>query len=347
MRVKTYVSVLAVLAALAWVPASASTATSAAPTPDARSTGTEIGLWDSDFGAQMTAADCGRWTLDDQGFCTADDVRNGVELGTKFQTSRALAVTGVRVYRVDPGQVTGTLWDADGTRLATGRFAPQTTAGWQDLVFDEPVTIRPGRTYIASYYSPATRYAFRYGFFDDELTRGPVTALRSVAGDPNGVHCYDVATCQYPSRAFRSSTYWVTPLWSVPQGQPVPPPAVPAPPADVDGPSVRVTVPTQGNKRVRTRQRIRITFSEPVRAALLTKATVRLVRVGHKRPVPARLRYDVGRHRLSLTPRSRLLPRTTYRVVVSTAVADLAGNRLDQDPTRPGLQRATWTFRTR
>ena len=194
-----------------------------------------VGLWEPDFRAEMTAADCGRWRLDAHGFCTANDVRNGVELGVKFQTSRDLLITGIRVYRVDPATITGSLWDADGSRLATGTFAPTDAQDWQDLTFSRPVTVSPGRTYVASYYSPATKYAFAYGFFRDELTRGPVTALRAVEGDPNGVHCYDVAKCRsFPTAGFQDSTYWVSPLWEIPAGEPPPPPAVPGPPADVE-----------------------------------------------------------------------------------------------------------------
>ena len=161
-----------------------------------------VGLWDSDFRAEMTAEDCGHWRLNTQGFCSANDARNGVELGVKFRASRTLLVTGVRVYRTDLKTITGTLWTAEGRSLATGTFAPADSSGWQDLAFSEPVAISPGRTYIASYHSPATKYAFKYHFFDDELTRGPVTALRAVEGDPNGVHCYDNARrCTFPTRS--------------------------------------------------------------------------------------------------------------------------------------------------
>ena len=38
---------------------------------------------------------------------------------------------------------------------------------------------------------------------------------------------------------------------------------------------------------------------------------------------------------------------TTYRVVLTTRVRDLAGNRLDQDAGTPGRQRASWAFTTR
>ena len=78
----------AVLTALALVvPA---TAAGAAVNPPA-------GLWASDYPAPTT--------IDDNGT---------VELGVKFITSAPLVVEGVRIYRVDAGDVTGTLWEATG-----------------------------------------------------------------------------------------------------------------------------------------------------------------------------------------------------------------------------------------
>lgn len=307
-----------------------------------------VGLWDTGFTAGMTAEDCGKWRLDANGFCSANDARNGVELGVKFQTSHKLLITGVRVYRTDLNTVTGTLWNAEGRSLATGTFAPAATVGWQDLTFPQPVAISPGRTYIASYHSPATKYAFTYDFFDDELVRGPVTALRSVEGDPNGVHCYDSAPwCSFPTGRHRSSSYWVSPLWQNPPDQPVPPPAVPTPPTDVVPPVVENAKPSNGAKRVGPRRSIKITFSEGVRAQLLTKSSVRLKQKGRKKAIPVRLKYDVRRHRLTVDPVRRLRSRTTYRIVIATRVVDIAGNRLDQNPRRSGAQRATWRFRTR
>ncbi len=135
-----------------------------------------VGLWEPDFRAETPAADCAGWRLDVHGFCTADDARNGVELGVKFQTSRDLLITGIRVYRVDLATITGSLWDADGSRLATGRFAPTDAQDWQDLTFSRPVAISPGTTYVASYYSPATKYAFH------------VRLLQGRAADPRAGH---------------------------------------------------------------------------------------------------------------------------------------------------------------
>ena len=338
---------VAKLAALLLAPALAipATAVSASPKDEAEA----VALWDTDFSPLMTPTQCETWRLDERGFCVADDARNGVELGLKFQTSRSLMVTGVRVYRVDPATVTGSLWDADGDRLATGTFAPTATTGWQDLTFSKPVAVSPGQTYIASYYSPATRYAFSYGYFRDQLSRGPVTALRGVTGDANGVHCYDVAPqCHsFPTRGFRDSTYWVTPIWQNPPGEPVPPPAVPAAPSDVRPPTVRATSPSDGATRVGLGRSVTITFSEVVRSSLLTKSNVRLLRTGQRTPVRARLHYDPVRNRLTVDPRRRLEPDTTYRIVIATRVVDVAGNRLDQDPGQNGDQQATWRFRTR
>ena len=89
------------------------------------------------------------------------------------------------------------------------------------------------------------------------------------------------------------------------------------------------------------------TFSERVRGRTLTGLSVRLLRKGSSTAVPARLTYDAARHRVTLDPTQRLRPHTAYRVVISTTVRDLAGNRLDQDASRAGLQRSRWSFRTR
>lgn len=340
-------TVAAAFAALLLVPSSQLTSV-AAPAPSPKAETVVFGLWEPGFRAGTPAADCAGWRLDVNGFCTADDARNGVELGVKFQTSRDLLITGIRVYRVDLATITGSLWDANGSRLATGTFAPTGTQDWQDLTFSRPVAISPGTTYVASYYSPATKYAFTYGFFRNELTRGPVTALRAVEGDPNGVHCYDVANCRsFPTAGFQDSTYWVSPLWENPAGEPVPPPAVPGPPADVESPSVRAATPSGGATRVALGTTVRATFSEHVRAALLTRPNVRLLRKGRSEPVRVQLRYDERRQRLVLNPLCRLRPGTTYRIVINTRVVDVAGNSLDQNPRKTGAQAATWRFRTR
>ena len=326
--------------------------------PAANGEAESTGLWTTDFAAHQDASDCGEWRLDENDFCVANDARNGLEVGVKFTTSRELLVTGVRIYRVDPFTVRGSLWTADGSLLARGTFAKTSRNGWQDLTFSAPVTIAPGRTYVASYFTPGTKYAFRYGYFAKSgRTVGPVTALRSVEGDPNGVHCYDDTPCtSVPVRGYRSSSYWVSPLWQVPGDGPTDPPTqTPTdPPGDPDDPTVdqqapqvAATTPGQGAKRLKLGVTVRARFSEPVRAKGLTRSTVRLLRQGSSKPVAAKVRYDAKKRRVVLRPASALRPATKYRVVVTSDVRDLAGNRLDQKPTRPGLQKASWSFRTK
>lgn len=345
MGIRTLVASLAglVLASSMVLP---STAT---PPSTPRAAPAHVGLWDADFGPGLKAEDCGRWKLDD-GFCTANDWRNGVELGTRFRTSRDVSIVGVRVYRIDPATVTGSLWDGQGNRIATGTFAPTARKGWQDLVFAQPVAITPGQTYIASYYTPATKYAFQYDFFDRQVTRGPITALRATDSVPNGVHCYDVAPCTSPTDGFRSSSYWVTPLWQNASDPTVPTPTptpTPTPPPTAVAPVVNASAPSAGATRVSRNASIKVTFSSKIRPATLTRTSVRLHRTGSTARVPMRLSYDAKRARLTLTPKSRLRRGTTYRVVVTSKVRDTLGNALDQDPVKPGIQRATWTFRTR
>ncbi|WP_114423000.1 DUF4082 domain-containing protein [Nocardioides houyundeii] len=327
-----------------------------------------VGLWPTGYQAQQTASDCGKWALDANNFCVADDARNGLEVGVKFRTARSLEITGLRIYRADSAELRGSLWDSDGNRLRSGLFPPQSGNGWQDMRFDQPVAIQPGRTYVASYFTPRTKYAFRYGFFaDSSHTVGPITALQATDAEPNGVHCYDDAACvSFPVRAFRNSTYWVTPLWEAAAGDPSNPTVKPTatPTVKPTGPStpkpttkptggtstadlrvVKMT-PRAGAKRVRGKAKVRVTFSRAVRKSSLNRANVKLVRKGGAR-VAARLVYNAKRREVVIRPRSALRGRTTYRVVVTAGVRALAGDRLDQNPDEAGRQPATWHFRTR
>ncbi len=175
------------------------------------------GLWPSDYAAAPT--NCGSFSRDANNFCNTGNGGDGgaaVELGVKFTTSKPVLAAGVRIYRIDAGSVTGSLWSSDGTLLATGQFAGAATHGWQDLVFTQPVSIGPGTTYIASYHAPDAEYAFEYDFFTNSaLTVGPITALQSVEGDRNGVYCYLGESCNlFPTNSYRNLNYWVTPLWA-------------------------------------------------------------------------------------------------------------------------------------
>jgi hypothetical protein len=171
------------------------------------------GLWSATYAPAAT--DCGSFVRNGSNFCVADDP-GSVELGVKFTTSKAVQISGVRFYRVDPGAQSGSLWAADGTLLATGSVSTSATDAWQDLTLASPVSVVPGTTYIASYHSPNAHYGFQYDYFTTaSYTVGPITAKQSVEGDRNGVYCYVGEPCGlFPANSYRDLNYWVTPLWS-------------------------------------------------------------------------------------------------------------------------------------
>jgi hypothetical protein len=125
------------------------------------------------------------------------------------------------------------------------------------------------------------------------------------------------------------------------------PPPVPPAAVDVTGPRLSRGAPVRGARAVGVEANVSGVFSEPVRRASLTRSTVKLVPKGTRAALPARLGYDAGRRRVTIDPTTALRRHTTYRVVLTTWVRDVAGNRLDQDTGTAGRQRASWTFTTR
>jgi hypothetical protein len=209
MRLKV---VMAAVAAAVMSMALASTAAGATSGDEA--------LWGASYvgsatGVEQCGSGGGARSVDSGGFCVIDDF-GAVELGVKFRSDRALLVTGVRVYRVDSGSMTGSLWTADGVLEATGTFDPYSGQGWQDLHFSTPVAIAPDETYVASYSAPNADYAFELGFFSSQsVTVGPITALSSAEAGGNGVYCYVGQDCdRFPTYTYNDTNYWVSPLWS-------------------------------------------------------------------------------------------------------------------------------------
>jgi hypothetical protein len=174
------------------------------------------GLWPTTATGNPGSENCPSSSPAQNGFCIDRGAGEGsIELGVNFSSSKALSIVGVRVYRVDPGNPTGSLWGADGTRLAgPASFSPSSTPGWQDARFRAPVAIAPGQTYVASYFAPTPTYAVAQGFFQDHaFTLGPITAIKSLALGGNGVFSYCSRSC-FPTQSYKDSNYWITPLWA-------------------------------------------------------------------------------------------------------------------------------------
>ncbi|WBB69600.1 DUF4082 domain-containing protein [Micromonospora sp. WMMD812] len=153
----------------------------------------------------------------------ADGDPSAVELGVKFVPAADGKVIGVRFYQ-GPGNTgthTGSLWSADGTLLARATFADESGSGWQSVRFDQPIAVRAGTTYVASYFAPNGHYASTPNFFSTLWTNGSLSAPPST---DNGVYRYGGQG--FPTASYHSTNYWVDPLY-VPD---VPPSPTPTPP---------------------------------------------------------------------------------------------------------------------
>ncbi len=153
---------------------------------------------------------------------------SAVELGMKFRSDVAGAVTGVRFYKgqQNTGTHLGHLWSSSGKLLAAVTFQSETTSGWQQALFATPVTIQANTTYVISYYAPAGYYSANDGFFTAPVNTSPLHALQTGTDGPNGVYGYGASA--FPGQSWNDSNYWVDVLF-VPSTTTTP--AVPAPAA--------------------------------------------------------------------------------------------------------------------
>jgi subtilisin-like proprotein convertase family protein len=128
---------------------------------------------------------------------------------------------------------------------------------------------------------------------------------------------------------------------------PVPTPTASGVRGDTTSPRVASTRPETSATAVRRGADVTATLTEAVRPGTVTRATAYLVRKGTSKHLPATVTYRPGTRQVVIDPARRLRAHTTYRAVITTAVKDRAGNRLDQNPTKAGLQPKTWRFTTR
>jgi hypothetical protein len=134
-----------------------------------------------------------------------------VEVGVKLRSDVAGSITAIRFYKAsaNTGTHTGSLWAADGTKLAGGTFTGETASGWQQLTFASPVPIPANTTLVASYHAPNGNYAADEAFFGTAgVDSGPLHALRDGAAGGNGVYAYGAFT-SFPTSTYRSTNYWV------------------------------------------------------------------------------------------------------------------------------------------
>jgi Domain of unknown function (DUF4082) len=139
------------------------------------------------------------------------DVSAPLNMGTKFRSSVAGSVTGIRFYKgtSDTGTHTAQLWSQGGTLLGSYQFVGETASGWQQQLFTSSIAIAANTIYIAAYYSttPSGYYSATSNLFLTEVDNGPLTAVSS-SESANGVYRYGDGT-SVPNSTFNSTWYGV------------------------------------------------------------------------------------------------------------------------------------------
>lgn len=164
---------------------------------------------------------------------TSESDNAAIEVGTKFRSSVATTVTGVKFYKGsgNTGTHTGSLWSSTGTRLATVTFTGETTTGWQTAAFATPVNIAANTTYVVSYFAPKGHYAVDEGYFaNSAATNGTLTALKNGTDGNNGVYRYGSSSA-FPNSSYNASNYWVDVVTAT---------------SDTVAPTVSLTAPASG-----------------------------------------------------------------------------------------------------
>jgi Domain of unknown function (DUF4082) len=115
------------------------------------------------------------------------------ELGVKFRTDSDGYILGVRFYKAatNTGLHIGNVWSTSNTGypLATSQFVNESTSGWQQVLFTNPVPVSANTTYIASYFTPSGHYSNDPSFFANAgVDSPPLHALANGVDGENGVY---------------------------------------------------------------------------------------------------------------------------------------------------------------
>jgi hypothetical protein len=133
------------------------------------------------------------------------------EYGVRFRADYDGYITGVRFYKSakNTGTHIGHLWSNTGSLLATVTFANETSSGWQQATFSNPVAITANTTYVASYFAPIGHYSDSAGYFaTSDADAPPLHFLANGVDGANGIYSYS-STSTFPTSSFDATNYWV------------------------------------------------------------------------------------------------------------------------------------------
>jgi hypothetical protein len=110
---------------------------------------------------------------------------------------------------------------------------------------------------------------------------------------------------------------------------------------DTTAPKVERVVPAENATGIAPGANVSAFFSEAMRAGSINVKTVKLFRAGTTTALAATVTYDASTKKAVLNPNANLQRGSRYRAVVTIGTRDLAGNRLDQNPSVTGNQPKT------
>jgi hypothetical protein len=169
----------------------------------------------SSLGVRQQACPCTLWSDAAVPSLVAQTDNSAVEVGIKFRVTTPGFITGIRFYKssTNVGMHLGHLWSRDGQLLAQAMFTNESASGWQRVSFSSPVPISANTTYVASYHTDVGFYSVNQDYFATTGHQfGPLRALGNGEDGPNGVYRYGASG--FPSDSYRSSNYWVTPVFT-------------------------------------------------------------------------------------------------------------------------------------
>lgn len=241
---------------------------------------------------------------------SADD-SSPVELGVEFKPTKPGTVTGIRFFKGagNTGAHKGSIWSADGTKLAGVSFVGETESGWQTAMLSTPLAVTAGTTYVVSYHAPRGHYSTTGGFFSEPWVSGDLTAPPG----NNGRYLYGAGG--FPLYSWNATNYFVDVVF---ERDPTPVTVTGRTPAP-DATDVSVDVSP------------RITFSD----AILTDGWSMTLRHGDVE-VPGTASLSADGTRLTFDPTGALATSTSYTVTVSGV----------RSQGRVPLETQSWTFTT-
>ena len=186
----------------------------------------------------------------------------------KFTSNQNGFITGIRFYKSNgnTGTHIGNLWTTGGALLASAVFAGETSSGWQQVNFSNPVVITAGTTYVASYYAPNGRYSVDEAFFAATGVGNPPLQALANSVSANGVFSYG-STSTFPDSAFNASNYWVDVVFFTTVTVP-------------SGPVVTAVSPANGTTNVATATSVSATFNESMNPSTISSSTFQLSSAG-------------------------------------------------------------------